>query len=71
MAIYRGKVVSFDAGTHTATVRLDGSAPQTLAGIPTNRGIASGDMTAGRRILLDTGDHHNPDDFVVTAVWSS
>ena len=71
MAIFRGKVVAFDAGTHTATIRLDGSGPQTLTTIPTNRGIASGDMTAGRRVLLDTGDHNNPADFVVTTVWGT
>jgi hypothetical protein len=69
MAVFRGKVVTFDAGTHTATIRLDGSGPQALAAVPTNRGIASGDMTAGRRVILDTGDHNNPADFVVTTVW--
>jgi hypothetical protein len=70
MAVYRGVVVAFDAGAHTATIRLDGSAPQVLRDVPTNRGIASGDMTAGRRVLLDTGDHHHPADAVVTAVWT-
>ena len=69
MAAFRGKVVAFDAGTHTATIRLDGSGPQVLETVPTNRGIASGDMTAGRRVIVDTGDHNNPADFVVTAVW--
>ena len=71
MALFRGVVVAFDAGTHTATIRLDGSAAQTLTTVPTNRGIASGDMTAGRRILLDTGDHNHPADFIVTAVWGT
>jgi hypothetical protein len=69
VAVYRGRVVSFNAGTHTATVRLDGSAAQTVA-VPTNRVIASGDMTAGRQVLVDTGDHNHPADFVVTAVWA-
>jgi len=69
MAVFRGVVVAFDAGTHTATVRLDGS-PQVLTAVPTSRGIASGDMTAGRRVLLDTGDHHHPNDAVITAVWT-
>ena len=71
MATFRGTVVAFDAGSHTATIRLDGSAAQTLLTVKTNRGIASGDMTAGRAVLVDTGDHHHPADFVVTAVFGS
>ena len=70
MAIYRGKVVSFDSGAHAAEIRLDGSAAQTLTAVPTAANIASGDMTAGRRVLVDTGDHHHPTDFVVTAVYA-
>lgn len=70
MSIYRGKVVSFDSGTWKATIRLDGSSPQTLSSIATARNIASAEMTAGRRVLLDTGDHSDPADFVVTAVFS-
>lgn len=69
MAQLRGKVVSFDSGTHTAVIRLDGSAPQTLAAVPTSQAIAAADMTAGRRVILDTGDHNHPADFVVTTVW--
>lgn len=70
MAVYRGKIVSFNSGAWKATIRLDGSAAETLADIPTARDIASGEMTAGRRVLIDTGDHHNPADFVVTAVYT-
>lgn len=69
MAVYRGKVVSFNSGAHTAEIRLDGSAAQTVSGIPTAANIASADMTAGRRVLVDTGDHHHPADFVVTTVY--
>lgn len=69
MAVFRGKVVSFDSGAHTAEVRLDGSAAQTVTGVPTAANIAAGDMTTGRRVLVDTGDHHHPNDFVVTAVY--
>ena len=71
MPVYRATVVAFDAGAHSATIRLDGSAAQTLAGVATNRGIASGDMTAGRKVTLDTGDHNHPADFVVTAVFGA
>jgi hypothetical protein len=70
MAIYRGKIVSFSAGTWKASIRLDGSAAQTLDGVPAARNIASAEMTAGRSILLDTGDHSDPADFVITTVWT-
>ena len=57
MSIYRGKIVSFDSGTWTATIRLDGSSPGASRTIATARNIASAEMTAGRRVLMDTGDH--------------
>ncbi len=68
MAVFRGRVVTFNAGTWTADVRVDGSPGEVLADVPTNRGIASADMVAGRLVLVDTGDTQNPADFVVTAV---
>jgi hypothetical protein len=52
MTIYRGKVVSFSAGTWKASIRLDGSAAQTLDSVATARNIASAEMTAGRSILF-------------------
>jgi molybdopterin-binding protein len=70
MAIYRGKVVAFSAGSWTATIRLDGSAAEVLTSVPTARNIASAEMTAGRRVLVDTGDHNDPADLVVFAVWT-
>ena len=70
MASYRGKVTAFDAGTHTATIRLDGSPAQVVATVPTNRGIAAADMAVGRRVVLDTGEANNPADFVVTTVYT-
>lgn len=69
MTVLRGSIVSFDSTPYTASVRLDGSAPQTVDNVTVSRAIASGEMTAGRKVLLDTGDHNHPADFVVTAVW--
>ena len=70
MSIYRATVVSFDAATWTASVRLDNSSAQALTGIKTARNIASAEMPTGRHVLLDTGDHSDPADFVVTSVFS-
>ena len=66
----RGTLVSFDSATYTAVVRSDGSAPQTLTGVRVSRDIASGDMVAGRRVLVATGDHGDPGDLVLFAVWT-
>jgi hypothetical protein len=68
MAVFRATIVSFDSGTWTAKVRLDGSTPQTLESVKTARNIASAEMTSGRRVVLDTGDHGDPADIVILAV---
>ncbi|MGE5595519.1 MAG: hypothetical protein ACM3S1_05730 [Hyphomicrobiales bacterium] len=70
MALLRGKVVSFDSTGYTASIRLDGSAPQTLDNVRVALNIASAAMTAGRRVILDTGDHGDLADVVVLAVYS-
>lgn len=69
MAQLRGTLVSFNAGTYRAVVRLDGSAPQALTNVRCNR-LPSAEYTAGRRVLVDTGDHGDIEDAVVLAVWS-
>jgi hypothetical protein len=66
----RGTLVSFDSGAYTAVVRADGSAPQTLAGVRVSRGMASGEMVAGRRLLVAAGEHGDAGDLVVVAVWT-
>lgn len=70
MAVLRGSIVSFNSTPYTASIRLDGSAPQTVDGVAVSRAIPSAEMTTGRKVLLDTGDHNHPADFVVTAVWA-
>ena len=71
MALIRGSIVSFAAGTWLADVRLDGSAPQVLAGIKTARNIASAEMSANRRVIVDTGDAGHADDYLVIAVFTA
>jgi len=67
--IRKGIVKSFNAGTHKATVQLIGSLSVWLADIPTNRGIASGEMLAGRYVAVLTPDPGQPGDSVVISVW--
>ena len=68
MAVYRGVIADWDG---TAPIRLDGSPNQTMTDVRTSVAIASADMTVGRRVLVDTGDHNDPQDAVVTAVWDA
>lgn len=41
-----------------------------LNAVPTNRGIASGDMLAGRNVAVLIFDETKTDDAVVLAVWT-
>ena len=70
MSLLRGTIVDFDSTPHTATVRLDGSAAETLTDVATSRAIDSAQMTTGRRVIVDTGDHNHPADFVITTVYT-
>ncbi len=70
MAVLRGTLVSFDAATYKAVVRLDGSGPQVLTDVRTNRGIPSAELTASRRVLVDAGDTGDIADVVLTAVFT-
>ncbi len=69
MTVYRGKVVSFASGPWTASIRLDGSAAQTIENVPVVSHIAATDMDVGNKCIVDTGDHNHPADFVVIAAW--
>lgn len=68
MTIARGLIVSFDATTALAVVRLHGSTPQTLTTVQVSR-FAQAEIVAGRNCLVDTGDHGDPADNLITAVW--
>ncbi len=68
--IRKGIVKSFNAGTHKATVQIIGSLSVWLADIPTNRGIAAGEMLATRYCAVLTPDPGQPGDSVVIAVWT-
>lgn len=67
MATLRGVIAAWD-GT-TASIRLEGSSAQLVTTTKKAANIASADMIAGRKAMLDTGDHNDPADFVVYAVW--
>ncbi len=67
MSILRGTLAAWSAPT--ATIRLEGSAPQTITTDKKAANILAADMVVNRKVLLDTGDHNDPADFVIFAVW--
>ena len=69
MALVRGTLVSFSAGTYTATVRPSGSPGEVMADLKVARSIAAAEMTAGRAVLIDTGESGELEEVVVYAVY--
>lgn len=69
-AIHTAILRAFDSGAYTATLQLTGSLQRYVAGIPVARNIASGEMTAGRKVAVSMFDPSNPADGVVFAVWT-
>jgi len=66
-----GVLLAFNAGTFRARVRFTGttSLHQSLDNIPTNRGIAAGDMIAGRVVAVVIFDETRADDAMVLGVF--
>ena len=70
MTTSRAVLVSFDAGTYTATIRPPGSAGRAVAGAPVARNIAAGELLAGRNVAVIAFTAGDPTDAVVVAVWA-
>lgn len=70
MSLFRGTLTAFDAATGFATVRLDGSSPVSLTGVRASYAFGYAALIAGRKVIIDAGDHGDPADAVVIAVFS-
>ena len=68
MSILRGTIAAWLSPT--ATIRLEGSAAQTITTDKKASNILAADMVVTRKVLIDTGDHNDPADFVIYAVWT-
>ena len=68
MPILRGTIAAWLSPT--ATIRLEGSAAQTITTDKKASNILAADMVVTRKVLIDTGDHNDPADFVIYAVWT-
>lgn len=60
----------FDSGTYKATVELVGSERVRVEKVPVSRGIPSGEVVAGRKVVLVHLDPSNPQDAVVVGVYT-
>ena len=67
--VERGTLLAFSAGTYTATLQLAGSLSSSIASVPVSRGIASGELVAGRRVAVAIFDPGNPVDAMVVGVY--
>ncbi|HEY7269309.1 MAG TPA: hypothetical protein VH951_05745 [Dehalococcoidia bacterium] len=70
MAFKSGVLKIFDAVGYTATLQLAGSLSTWLTDVPVSRGIAAGEMVAGRSVAVLYFEAGNPKDAVVVAVWA-
>ena len=68
ITVERGTLLSFSAGTYTATLQLAGSLSSSIASVPVSRGIASAELVAGRRVAVAIFDAGNPVDAMVIGV---
>lgn len=66
--VREGVLRAFDAGTYTATVEERGSRGWVLTGVLVSRGIASGEMVAGRRVVVAAWDISDPGSMMVVGV---
>jgi hypothetical protein len=68
--IVPGTLRAFVAGTYLARVTLTGSLAMSLSSVPTNRGIPSAEMVAGRKVAVLIFDESKATDAVVIGVWT-
>ncbi len=64
----RGVLLAFSSGSYTATVRFAGSLSSVVASVPVSRGIASAELTVGRRVAVAIFDAGHPVDAMVVGV---
>ena len=65
MAIKKGVLKSFDAGTYKATVQMAGSGKAYMSGVAVAKNIAAATMVTGSQLMVQFFDEHNAVDAVV------
>lgn len=69
MAVLRGTVTAVVSASGTASVRFDGTGNQVVSGVRCSTAL-SATIAAGKRVLVDTGDHSDTTDFIITAMFA-
>ena len=70
MSLKKAILKSFDADTYTAIIQIAGSAKAYLERVSVARNISSGEMVAGRKVVVAFFDEHNTREAVVVSVWT-
>ena len=70
MNIRQGLLKAFDSINYKADVQMTGSLPAFIAGVAVSRDIASSDLVTDRKVAIIFFDEGNPNDAVLTAVWT-
>jgi hypothetical protein len=66
--LVRAVVRGFSAGSYTAAVQVVGSRSAYLEGVAVSRGVAAGEMVAGRDCVLVLFESTDPSDAMVIGV---
>jgi len=70
MNIKKAELRSFNATSYTATLRLDGGYKVYLDDVTVARNLPSGEMVAGRKVVVIFFDENNPKEAIVAAVYT-
>ncbi len=68
--VVRGVLRVFASGTYLADVEQMGANDQYLSGVRVSRGIAAGELVAGRVVAVALYEDLNPDAGMVVGVWA-
>ena len=68
--IRKGILKAFSSTPYTATVQIEGSLSVWLEDVPVSRGLPTAEMVTGRNVAVIFLEAGNPDDAVVSAVWT-
>jgi hypothetical protein len=66
--VLRGILKGFDAGSYRATLQIEGSRSSFATNVPVSRGIAPGQLVAGRACVVVFLNPEDADDSMVVGV---
>lgn len=70
MSLKKAELKSFDSGSCTAAIRMDGGYKADLEGVPVARNLPSVEMVAGRMAVVQFFNDASPREAVIIAVYT-